>query len=82
MKRCIGILIQHGADVNKRCIKGRTPLHDVVAWYCRERAEDGHVSAHVKEKCWIIIRKLIRAGCNHRIMDAVSITVASCDCSL
>lgn len=72
LKKCVNILIQNGADVNSRCTKGRTPLHDAVAWYCRQRGADGHVPAPVKEKCAVIIRKLIRAGCNHRIIDNVS----------
>ena len=66
MVESVKLLLDNGADPNKCCAKGKSPLHDVVAWYCRCRQQSG-----AREKCGNIINQLIHSGCDHRIMDNV-----------
>ena len=71
----IELLLKHGADPNLVCCKGRTPLHDTVSWFCRKRKAltiPSRKAIHtVNRKCAAIVKLLILAGCDFRIIDNV-----------
>ena len=73
-RKCIGLLLAHGASVNTRNIRNATPLHLAC------RAAVGHISYEDIEDTFAPVRQLLEAGANVTMCrDSIELIETVCD---